>query len=114
MVNYALLNSDNIVENILFFEFETEDLTPFIEAQNLVCDNRIVSSVKITQDHKHWGIGMKYENGKFISKKPYNSWLWDNLLEDWIPPVPHPTELNAENNLPYFWNEESQAWEIIQ
>lgn len=111
MVNYALLNSENIIEAVLAFENEIEDLSPFIEAQNLICDNRIVSSIKITEANKYWGVGMKYDNGKIIPVKPYTSWLWDDLLETWISPVPHPKELNAADRSSYIWNEESQSWE---
>lgn len=40
--------------------------------------------------------------------KPGPSWIFDEILEDWIPPVPRPTE-----NGSWAWNESSQQWELI-
>ena len=40
--------------------------------------------------------------------KPASSWIFDEILEDWIPPVPRPIEGG-----PWAWNESSQQWETV-
>lgn len=114
MVNYAFLNNENIVENILVFDSEVEDMSPFLESQNLVFEGRITQVIKVESIHKHCAIGAKFENNNFTPIKPHNSWMWDDLLETWIAPVPHPMELNAADRSPYLWNEESLSWEPVQ
>jgi len=37
--------------------------------------------------------------------QPYPSYLWDELIHWWIPPVPYPDALGS-----YFWNEETLSW----
>lgn len=114
MVNYALLNSEDIVEAVLTFESEMSDLSPFIEAQNLVCDGRIVRSIKVSNSEKFWGPGMKYDGEKIWPVKPYPSWVWDDMFDQWSSPVPHPSVYDAENTALYNWNEENQSWELAE
>lgn len=40
---------------------------------------------------------------------PYPSWIWNNTINEWEAPVPKP-----EDGLEYIWNEETQAWDLIQ
>jgi hypothetical protein len=40
-------------------------------------------------------------------KQPYKSWIWNDELIKWDPPVPYPDDENF-----YTWNEEDQSWDI--
>ena len=45
----------------------------------------------------------------FISPKPYESWLLDKTICDWVPPVQKPDDGKF-----YVWNEDSLNWVEIQ
>lgn len=53
------------------------------------------------------GIGMVYypEMDVFARKKRYESWVWDDSVLDWAPPVSMP-----EDGQEYDWSEETQEW----
>ena len=40
--------------------------------------------------------------------KPASSWIFDEILEDWIPPAPKPIEDGS-----WAWSEPNQEWELI-
>lgn len=92
MINYAIL-SGNLVTN------------------TIVCDDENIDSisnsyVKITEDTKAASIGMIYdnENNKFISQKPYDSWILNDNF-DWESPLgPNPDILTK------IWDEITQDW----
>jgi len=57
------------------------------------------------------GIGFTYDPTRdaFVPPQPYLSW---NLVEEtclWEAPIPHP-----EDEKDYYWNEETQAWDLIE
>jgi hypothetical protein len=55
-------------------------------------------------------MGGTYDEEKqlFIPKKPFNSWILNEELNVWEPPVVMPTD-----DKPYSWNEELQQWEEL-
>jgi hypothetical protein len=42
--------------------------------------------------------------------KPYESWLYDEDTQQWIPPVDYPENYNR---IEWAWNEETLTWEEI-
>lgn len=52
------------------------------------------------------GIGFFYDETKdvFVPKKPFPSWVFDEVAWRWKAPIEEPTEGN------YVWNEELQNW----
>lgn len=40
--------------------------------------------------------------------KPGPSWVFDEAVEDWVPPIPRPTEGG-----PWAWSELYQRWELV-
>jgi hypothetical protein len=89
---YAKINSDNIVENII------------------ECSDSMISEipgyhVKVTENTKLASIGYSFdaEAMKFISPKPFDSWVL-NEEYDWESPTGDKLILGK------FWNEESQEW----
>ena len=40
--------------------------------------------------------------------RPAPSWIFDEDLEDWVPPVPRPIEGG-----PWAWSEPHQRWELV-
>lgn len=54
-------------------------------------------------------IGETYWNGtRFVHPSPFPSWSWNEEINDWIPPVPYPTDV-LEGEF-YQWNEELLNW----
>ena len=53
------------------------------------------------------GIGYTYlePNGVFITPQPYPSWSLNPQKDDWIPPVPYPTDGSL-----YYWDENLLNW----
>ena len=89
MTNYAELNDDNIVVNVI------------------VADAQFVA----TQPNKNYvlctrgGIGWSFDGTNFIAPQPYPSWTLDADY-DWQPPTPRPDGM-------YAWNEEELEWVAI-
>lgn len=54
------------------------------------------------------GIGHKYYKNinKFVVKKPFQSWIFDSIKNDWVPPSKKPIG-NA------LWNESGMEWVIF-
>lgn len=53
-------------------------------------------------------IGGEYRNNKFISVKPYQSWVLDENSLIWNAPIPYPTD-----SLVYGWDEETISWKEV-
>lgn len=53
------------------------------------------------------GFGMIYnpDADVFLFEKPGESWSFDPIEKDWVPPVPHPND-----GLMYYWDESSKSW----
>lgn len=53
------------------------------------------------------GIGYTYDAGRdaFIAPKPFASWVLDETICQWQPPIPSPTD-----GKPYIWDEATISW----
>lgn len=53
------------------------------------------------------GVGFTYDEqlDAFIPPKPFESWLLDEQIADWVAPIPMPND--GKN---YQWDEDSQSW----
>lgn len=51
------------------------------------------------------GGGFTYDpvRDAFIPPKPYNSWVLDEFMCDWVPPIPIPNETSR-------WDEDTVSW----
>lgn len=89
MKNFAQLNEENIVINIIIAN-DDFNLEGFIEYSN---NNPAI-------------IGGDFVDGYFYSSQPFESWT--RLEGSWISPKPYP-----EDGLSYKWNEPTQEWDKI-
>ena len=106
MSNYAKINSENIVENII------------------VCDDSEIGSqngrhIKITSETNRAQIGYEYveTKNKFKSYQPFESWIFNEEDVKWESPVaiPEDAEISTFGTLlNYGWNEQEQAWIPVQ
>lgn len=53
------------------------------------------------------GIDFTYDSNldAFIPPKPYNSWILNETICQWEPPIPYPTD-----DKQYVWNDNDQSW----
>lgn len=93
---HAILDSDNMVENIVFLPDNF-----YSGAENAPTHIRCTNETGIAS------IGMYYipEHNQFSEKRPYESWQYSVETRGWNPPVEYPTEPGV-----YYWDESSLSW----
>lgn len=135
MAHYALLDSDNIVTQVITGKDEGGEIdweVYYGQIHNATCkrtsyntlggvhytreatetdgvQNLIVSQDQTKAFRKNYaGIGYKYDSDldAFIEPKPFESWILNEISCLYEPPVQYPDDGNV-----YFWNEETQSWE---
>jgi hypothetical protein len=114
MVNYVFFDKDGVIQSLLEFDKEPQDIQPFIDSQNISLENKIVSFKKILEEDKFWGVGMKLYDNVIKPVKPYDSWIWDDMLDIWIAPNPHPSIINSEDTKHYEWEESTLSWNLVK
>ncbi len=75
-------------------------------------DNWVQTSYNSNFRKQYASAGGSYdpENDIFIGPQPYPSWVLDEN-HDWQPPVEYPTVEEGDGSR-YFWNEETQTWDL--
>jgi hypothetical protein len=113
MAHFAQLDDNNIVLNvypvsneILDLENEEESGIDFLIKWSGGYTNWKQTSYNGKIRKNYAGIGFIYDSVRdaFIPPKPFDSWLLDEELCQWIPPKPRPLEGM------YFWNEDDLDW----
>jgi hypothetical protein len=110
MANYAFLDNNNIVTEVIVGIDETELIeekdpeTWYGEFKGQAC-KRTSYNGNIRKNYA--GIGFSYDDelDAFIPPKPHNSWILDEQTCQWQAPTPYPSDEDL-----YFWDEESLSW----
>lgn len=92
MPNYAVLDEDNVVCNVIIADS--------------LSDAEFFSGSKCIEQTEFNGIpyiGLKYDGEYFMPVKNYPSWIWDYDLKEYVAPIERP-----EGNLK--WDELSKSW----
>ena len=115
MANFAIVNSDNIVENIvvvddkLFLDAEYPE-TEKIGAEYLESLGFEGKFFQNEEGIRNTVVSVGYiyneEHDAFIAPKPYPSWTLSENFK-WVPPFMPPDDGNT-----HIWNEEDQVWEV--
>ena len=115
MVNYAFIDSNNIIVNVVGFDTTPSDeiMNHFIEIQAEVNKCIIKQVVVITDKDRGCGVGAIFQGGVLKPEKPYPSWVWNELNWIWIPPKLHPHALNNQDGHEYSWSEDSRVWILV-
>lgn len=128
MAHYAFLDKNNIVVEVIVGKEENEDGIDwekhYENFRGLACKRTSYNTQKGI--HKLGGIpfrknyaciGYKYDAEKdaFIPPKPFNSWVLDETIGGWIPPVAIPSD-HEQGNPPkiYIWDEPTTSWKIVE
>ena len=53
------------------------------------------------------GIGWIKVDEVWSPPKPYSNWVLDTLLNEWIPPIPKPTDTPVGD---WYWHQEENRW----
>lgn len=120
MANYAFLDEDNFVVEIISGIDETE-LIDGIDPEtwygnfrgqkckrasyNTVANKHLLGGTPFRKNYP--GIGYKYDDVKdaFIPPKPLDSFILDEETCTWVHPIPYPTDGDR-----YVWDEDSVSW----
>ena len=78
MPNYVFIDANNLGREMLYFEQDPDDLTPFIESQCMIFNEPTMQAIKIQPQHKTYGIGLIYDGTEFRPPQPYPSWIWSH------------------------------------
>ena len=116
MAHYAFLDSNNIVTEVIVGIDETElieELSPEIWYGNFRNQTCVRTSYNGSIRKNYAGIGYSYDLDldAFIPPKPFDSWILDEEVCRWEPPVAYPSDV-AEGSF-YVWNEDILNWEEI-
>lgn len=113
MAHYAFLDENNIVTEVIVGIEETElieGLEPEIwygQFRKQIC-KRTSYNGNIRKNYA--GIGFTYDAEKdaFIPPKPFESWILDEILCQWVPPSEKP-----QDGFTYLWDEPTLQWQLV-
>lgn len=117
MAHFAQLNKNNTViqvivvnnSDILDENTQESEAVGIAFCQQLFgADTRWVQTSYNSNIRKNYaGIGYTYDSQRdaFIPPKPYDSWVLDEAICQWQPPVPMPSDGQL-----YAWNEVTVSW----
>lgn len=117
MAHYALLDSNNIVTQVITgkdpepgADWEQEYSNIFNQkckqtSYNTIAGKHISGETPFRKNYA--GIGYSYDPQRdaFIPPQPYPSWSLDEDSCTWNPPIPMPAD-----GRPYNWNEDLKMW----
>lgn len=122
MAHFAKLNNENIVERVIVVPNEILNDETGTENESfgiMYCKEFFGENTKWVQTsyngkfrYRFAGTGHYYDEERdvFRSLNPeYPSWIYNEEIHDWIPPIPVPTH-SAFNNSTWIWKEENLQW----
>ena len=96
------------VINMSVFQYPTNEQHRIELINALDLDDIVLASKNCT-------IGSSYDGSKFWLPKPYPSWIKDEELNEWVPPIPRPPLVGEEDSIyRYEWDEENLSWIELQ
>ena len=122
MAEFAQLNDDNIVTNVIDV---ADDDAPDEATGIAFCKNLLGEGTSWVQTSATGGIrnrlalrGMKYDstNDVFYDQQPYPSWVLNTSTWDWEPPVALPDDAGVDDPdnptefVEYTWDEDTTSW----
>jgi hypothetical protein len=118
MAHFAELDGNNVVIQVVVVSdvdtcneegFEVEEIgQQFLKNMYNQETTWLKTSYNGTIRKNYAGVGYTYNEklDAFIPPKPYESWIFDEDLVYYVPPIPMP----QEDGKIYSWNEETQEW----
>lgn len=108
MAHMAKLDDSNIVTKVLRTSDSGDEGLAFLTE---TFGGRWIKTSYNGTIRKHFArIGSEYREDldAFVLPKPYPSWVLNEELVEWEPPIPYPT--TGKDGVAYAWNEETTEW----
>jgi hypothetical protein len=121
MAHYALLDSNNLVVNVITGRHEGEEVDGITDWEKFYGDLHGQTCKRTSYNtfgNQHLdggtpfrgnyaGIGFTYDEGRdvFIPPQPFPSWVLNETSFLWDAPVPYP-----DDGLDYVWDEDTVSW----
>ena len=102
-VRYALIKNNEVI-NVLLFDDPSQDLLDLFKEEHMA-DRIVLASEKA-------GIGGTYDGENFWRIQPYPSWIKNEELNEWQPPVPYPIIEEGSDEY-YVWDENTTSWLLL-
>lgn len=125
MAHFAEINSENKVVRVLRVSNEQEHRGQEFLANDLSLGGTWIQTSYNTRHGVHKlggiplrknyaGIGYSYDivRDAFIRPKPYPSWILNEDICDWLPPVPFPSTSPGQG-MKYVWDENTISWIVV-
>jgi hypothetical protein len=106
MANWAKIDNNNIVKEILVFDDGVVPLIPLPTGWQWIQDTEQIKNDARTGDR------YDEQRNAFMSEKPFPSWLLNEETCLWDAPVPYPDDETLF--VTYIWNESSQTWDKLK
>ncbi|SVA11913.1 uncharacterized protein METZ01_LOCUS64767 [marine metagenome] len=112
MSHFAKIDENNVVVQVLVVEQDfintgrLGDPADWIQTSyNTYHGEHVLGGTPLRQNYA--GVGYTYdaERDAFLPPKPFASWLLDESIHDWMPPMARPDDGKI-----YHWNEEIENW----
>lgn len=118
MANYAFLDKNNVVTEVISGKNEGEDGIDWEKyygdfrgqvckrtSYNTVAGVHINNGIPFRKNYAGIGYLYDFQRDAFIPQKIFNSWVLNENTCLWNPPIPIPDNENR-----YSWNEETISW----
>lgn len=103
-VRYGFVDENNVLQHI-FIVKENDSTT----IDRLKIDFSCANAYPIDFEKELASVGVAFWNGnRFLLPSPYPSWVFDEDLNEWTPPIPKPDSSN------WTWNEDIINWVEIE
>lgn len=117
MAHFAQLDENNMVINVVVVDDQHEEdgenwCVNFFgggvwkrTSYNTYQNTHLLGGTPFRKNYA--GIGYVYDEQRdaFIRPKPFNSWVINEQMCDWVAPVPYPSDGGI-----YAWDENAQSW----
>lgn len=101
--------NDRVIEFFVVQENDTETLERLKQDSNSSAYHKVNDISKEILGAKE----TQYWNGeRFVWDSEYPSWVFDNALNSWIPPIPYP-EIEEGSDEQYIWDENTTSWLLL-
>lgn len=120
MAHFAELDENNVVKQVIVVHNnelldengEESEAKGIAFCQSLFGGRWIQTSYNAKFRKRYAGIGYIYDEQKdaFISPKPFESWIFNEEIFAWEPPIPMP-EISENSRI--IWDEETISWKEI-
>jgi hypothetical protein len=103
-MKYLAFIKDGKVLNVAVFEDPTNELLNHFKNE-FELDEIVLATDKTV-------IGGTYDGTKFWLPQPYPSWIKNEELNEWQPPVPYPI-IEEGSDESYIWDENTISWLLL-